>query len=230
MSFLGNLFGKKKQDPQSVENLLGLEAAQRQADSVTKQIPEPATAIASAAAVANVPAAQPVQARKITSLVGEGARMRGDLISKDSVHVSGSLQGSVHITEEGGTISVSTTGVIDGSVSAESVLIGGRVIGSVHAKTLRMFPGSLVEGDVFCERLLIDDGARLDGRSRRYDEANMQGVVLVESSCAQEAEVQDTAKKNTSRTENVNLDDVMDTIIAAQSGADVVEIRRQKAA
>lgn len=217
MSFFG-LFSKKQT---SVENLLVLEAAQRQAESVAKQIPCPAESIESTA-VASKSMTAPAQARKITSLIGEGARMRGDLISKDSIHVSGTLQGNLHITEMGGTVSVSTTGVVDGAVSADSVLVGGRVVGSVYAKTLRMFPGALIEGDVFCERLLIDDGARLEGRSRRYDEAHAKDIVLVGH--------EEESKKKPDQTEAVDLGDVMDTIIAAQSRADVVSIPHGKKA
>lgn len=215
MSFFG-LFSKKQT---SVENLLVLEAAQRQAETVAKQIPCPAETVESTAMVSKSP---PAQARKITSLIGEGARMRGDLISKDSIHVSGTLQGNLHITEMGGTVSVSTTGVVDGAVSADSVLVGGRVVGSVYAKTLRMFPGALIEGDVFCERLLIDDGARLEGRSRRYDEAHAKDIVLVGH--------EEESKKKPDQAEAVDLCDVMDTIIAAQSRADVVSIPHGKKA
>lgn len=217
MSFFG-LFSKKQT---SVENLLVLEAAQRQAETVAKQIPCPAETVESTAMVSKSP---PAQARKITSLIGEGARMRGDLISKDSIHVSGTLQGNLHITEMGGTVSVSTTGVVDGAVSADSVLVGGRVVGSVYAKTLRMFPGSLIEGDVFCERLLIDDGARLEGRSRRYDEAHAKDVTLIESMETAGAVNQVEGKKNSTQPEPVDLNDVMDTIIEAQSRADVVSM------
>lgn len=218
MSFLSNLFGKKQT---SVENLLVLEAAQRQAETVAKQIPCPAETVESTTMVSK---SQPAQARKITSLIGEGARMRGDLVSRDSIHVSGTLQGNLHISETGGTVSVSTTGVVDGAVSADSVLVGGRVVGSVYAKTLRMFPGALIEGDVFCERLLIDDGARLEGRSRRYDEAHAKDIILVEHAETAGEVRQEESKKKPDTSETVDLNDVMDTIIEAQSRADVVSM------
>lgn len=108
---------------------------------------------------------------KITSLIGEGARFTGDLMCQQSVHISGHMIGNLRVSEPGGTASISSTAVFEGAIDAENVLVGGRVSGTIRARALRLYPSSVIEGDVYCERLLTDDGATLLARIHRYDES-----------------------------------------------------------
>jgi len=228
------IFRRGQQTP--VERLLAQVPAAPQSPS-----PAPATAMPQAADVQTGSSSTAVQrvggekripsSRKITSLVGEGACLRGNFVTADSFHVSGRLEGHVHVTESGGAFSLTTTGIVEGTISAESVLIGGRVIGAIRARTLRLFPSALVEGDVFCDRLLIDDGARLVGRSRRFEEAVFAEGAVVDGEKVQNASpVDGEAPAAEEPAPDMSIDDLMDRIAPPAAGAAVVELGRRSAA
>lgn len=122
--------------------------------------------------------------RRITSLVGRGVSFRGDIATRDSVHVSGTVVGNVAAIEAG--VSISAGGAVHGIVNGEQVLVGGEVRGQIRAKIVRLYPSAVVEGDIYCERLLIDDGATLIGRSWPINKRPLvvDGVVVPEAPAA----------------------------------------------
>jgi cytoskeletal protein CcmA (bactofilin family) len=59
---------------------------------------------------------------------------------------------------------------LEGNVIAEEAVIGGRLIGSVRARLVRLQAKSHVEGDLFHQSLAIDQGAYFEGKSCRAEE------------------------------------------------------------
>lgn len=130
------------------------------------------TAMSAMSAFGSSAQVQKSAAGKITSLVGAGAIMEGLLEVTSSIHVSGSVKGGVVAKGSDITISMATGSLVDGVIKADSVIIGGYVKGVVCARSVRVFPGGVIDGDVYCDRLSIDEGGRFSGRSNKYEDVD----------------------------------------------------------
>jgi cytoskeletal protein CcmA (bactofilin family) len=99
------------------------------------------------------------------SLIGENVSLQGDLASDGDVHLDGVLRGDMRVRE----LTIGESGVVEGSIEAETVEIRGKVVGSVTAKTVRLFSTARVEGDITHGQLAIEAGAHFEGRSLKFE-------------------------------------------------------------
>ena len=100
------------------------------------------------------------------SLIAAGTRIDGSVSGDCPLQVDGVVQGDVGVPH----LSVGQTGRIEGVTNAESVVVRGRVHGSICAKQVRLLAGCSVEGDISHEQLIIEPGAIFEGRSVRQDQ------------------------------------------------------------
>jgi cytoskeletal protein CcmA (bactofilin family) len=103
---------------------------------------------------------------RIDTLIGRSTRVDGDLKFSGGLHLDGRVTGSV--SADAGTaakLSVSETGVIDGSVDVEQVVLNGSVRGDIVGRG-RVVLGAQakVEGNVLYGIIEIADGATIRGR------------------------------------------------------------------
>jgi cytoskeletal protein CcmA (bactofilin family) len=107
------------------------------------------------------------QARKPIpcSLIAENVSLRGDVATDGDVHLDGSLKGDMRVRE----LTVGEGGSVEGAIEAESVEIRGKVVGTVTAKSVRLFASARVEGDITHAQLTIECGAHFEGRSLKYE-------------------------------------------------------------
>lgn len=106
------------------------------------------------------PAAQPRKAA-VASLVAEGVTIRGDLATTGDLHLDGAVEGDVTV----GRLTIGETGVVTGTIQAESVEVRGRISGAVSARQVRLCATARVDGDISHAELAIDAGAHFEGRS-----------------------------------------------------------------
>ena len=99
------------------------------------------------------------------SLIAENVSLRGDVATDGDVHLDGSLKGDMRVRE----LTVGEGGSVEGHVEAESVEIRGRVVGTVTAKSVRLFSTARVEGDITHAQLAIEPGAHFEGRSLKFE-------------------------------------------------------------
>lgn len=99
------------------------------------------------------------------SLIAENVSLRGDVATDGDVHLDGSLKGDMRVRE----LTVGEGGSVEGHVEAESVEIRGRVIGTVTAKSVRLYATARVEGDITHAQLAIEPGAHFEGRSLKFE-------------------------------------------------------------
>jgi cytoskeletal protein CcmA (bactofilin family) len=100
------------------------------------------------------------------STIGEGLMITGDVTSKGEVHLDGQVQGDIRCI----SLVLGENALLEGNVIAEEVVIGGRLIGSVRARLVRLQAKSHLEGDLFHQSLAIDQGAYFEGKSCRSEE------------------------------------------------------------
>ena len=99
------------------------------------------------------------------SLITENVSVRGDLATDGDVHLDGALTGDMRVRE----LTVGEGGSVEGSVEAESVEIRGKVVGTVTAKSVRLYATARVEGDITHAQLAIEPGAHFEGRSLKFE-------------------------------------------------------------
>ena len=99
------------------------------------------------------------------SLIAGNVSLRGDVATDGDVHLDGSLKGDMRVRE----LTVGEGGSVEGHVEAETVEIRGRVVGTVTAKTVRLYATARVEGDITHAQLAIEAGAHFEGRSLKFE-------------------------------------------------------------
>ena len=110
------------------------------------------------------------------NLIGAGTVIEGKLRSRGNIRIDGKISGELFASE---TVSVGSSGEIDGSVSAKNVSVGGKIKGSITAQEKLIFESkAIVHGDIRASKLVIDEGAVFDGNCSMA--SAKQGVVISE--------------------------------------------------
>ena len=105
------------------------------------------------------------------SLIGNDLTISGQglkISTRGTLQVDGRVEGDVIGTE----VIVGENGYVTGMVQAETVIVRGKVHGTVRGLSVTLASGSHVEGDVHHRELTVEQGAHLDGRVRRPRDPN----------------------------------------------------------
>lgn len=99
-----------------------------------------------------------------TNLIAEGTRIQGKVQLEHISRINGLIEGEVH-AQEGSTVTLGETGVIEGSIFADTLLVDGFIRGEVHAKTkVIVNPSGRVIGTIETPSLRIEFGAHFEGK------------------------------------------------------------------
>lgn len=88
---------------------------------------------------------------------------------------------------------IGSEGHVKGRIKAETVVVSGRVDGTINAKRLEIIAGGSVEGDVHVADLVIEPGGRFNGSSEIVGE-DSRTLKAVPKSGAIETDKEATAK------------------------------------
>ena len=96
------------------------------------------------------------------SMLADGCSFQGRMFLQGESRVGGHVEGSVSCD---GVLTVEESAVITGDLHGVVVLFNGRIDGNLKASELqRLSPTARVYGDVMAKRLIVEDGARIEGR------------------------------------------------------------------
>jgi len=99
----------------------------------------------------------------VSTLVSKDAEFQGTLRIQGSVRVDGTILGDLVSTH---TVTVGNTGVIEGNINAEEIIVAGRVKGALIAKGRVMLESTAqFEGDLTATKLAVVEGAVFRGLS-----------------------------------------------------------------
>lgn len=93
------------------------------------------------------------------SIISEDVRLTGSLISQGEVQLDGRIDGDIKAEH----LVIGSTGIVEGIVEAKSVVVKGKIIGSLNASEVKIQSSAHVHGDVFHDSLSIDAGAIIEG-------------------------------------------------------------------
>ncbi len=101
------------------------------------------------------------------TIISNGVKLEGKITSGGSIRVDGTIQGDV-ISQ--GNVTVGEHGDVNGQINAAIITIGGKVVGSVNAKEKLVLESKAnLKGDLFTKILVVEAGARFDGKSNMGD-------------------------------------------------------------
>jgi cytoskeletal protein CcmA (bactofilin family) len=120
----------------------------------------PAPSTAPAAAPARAPQAP---AAGSPCVIGAKTQIKGEITGSENLVVEGLVEGTIRIT---GDLRVAPGGVVKATVTAQSVLIAGELVGDCHAthRTEIQASGRLT-GNIRAPRVVIIEGATFRGNS-----------------------------------------------------------------
>lgn len=104
------------------------------------------------------------------SIISEDMRLTGSVISQGEVQLDGRIDGDIKATH----LVIGTTGVVEGIVEATSVIVKGKIIGSLNASEVNIKNNAHVHGDIFHDTLSIEAGAIIEGNlKQRFEKENL---------------------------------------------------------
>ena len=101
---------------------------------------------------------------EIATVIGAETVIEGNITVPHSMRLDGRVHGQVNVTE---TLTVGPNGTVEGNVQVKSVIVGGKVVGSVSASDkITLNSTASMNGDLVCAKLVIEEGAMFEGMSR----------------------------------------------------------------
>jgi cytoskeletal protein CcmA (bactofilin family) len=95
------------------------------------------------------------------TFLGKGAQFKGIISFEGTIRIDGKLEGEIHTK---GTLVVGEHAVIEGDVSADVVISGGRVTGNIVAsERVQLLSTGIVLGTIKTPLLSIEEGVRFSG-------------------------------------------------------------------
>jgi len=109
------------------------------------------------------------------NLISAGTVIEGKLRSPGSIRIEGKIVGEVVATQ---SISIGSSGDVEGNVSAKSVTVGGKIKGTIFAQERLEFESkAVVRGDIRAAKLVINEGALFDGKCVMSETKPMPNLV-----------------------------------------------------
>ncbi|MBF0255745.1 MAG: polymer-forming cytoskeletal protein [Gammaproteobacteria bacterium] len=109
---------------------------------------------------------------KITTVIGSGTEIRGDVHFHGGLHVDGKVLGTITANpDEQSTLVLSELGEIRGDIHVPNVVLNGEVHGDVHASNrVELASKASIHGTVYYRFLEMMMGAVVNGQLVRADE------------------------------------------------------------
>ena len=99
---------------------------------------------------------------KLESLIGANSNFKGDINTKGTLRVDGTMEGNVNAD----WVILGEKACLKGDVTARGIIIGGRVDGNLRAKEIvEIKSKGQVSGDISTNKLTIIEGGMFDGKS-----------------------------------------------------------------
>lgn len=97
------------------------------------------------------------------TIISNGVKVEGKVSSDGSIRLDGTIQGDINCQ---GNVTIGDQGEVFGKVDGKIITIGGKVEGIINAKEKLILESKAdLKGDVFTKILVVEAGARFDGKS-----------------------------------------------------------------
>jgi cytoskeletal protein CcmA (bactofilin family) len=96
------------------------------------------------------------------TVIANGCHVVGQVKLAGDLHLDGSLEGTIDAVQ----LSVGKQGHLNGIVRAKHVILAGKVEGQIHCELLELLAGCHLQGEVYCQDLVVEKGARFIGSTK----------------------------------------------------------------
>jgi cytoskeletal protein CcmA (bactofilin family) len=97
------------------------------------------------------------------TIVGQGAKLEGNVVSAGSLRVDGQVKGQINAD---GDVMLSPQSAVEADIRAQNVQVAGRFKGSIVVKgRAEIGRGGRVDGNITSKTLVIEEGAVFQGQS-----------------------------------------------------------------
>ncbi len=105
---------------------------------------------------------QPIRARNV-SVIGPTLVFKGELSADEDLVIEGTIEGTIAHHKK--NLTIGKQGRVTAHIHASSVVVEGELNGDIHSDGLvSMAKGSTVNGNIHCTRVVMEDGARFNGK------------------------------------------------------------------
>jgi len=97
------------------------------------------------------------------AMIGKSVVIKGELSGSEDLYIDGLVEGSIDLRNH--SVTVGPSGNVKAGISAKSIVIQGKVDGSLTATDrLDLRKSAVVTGNVTTQRIAIEEGAFLKGK------------------------------------------------------------------
>ena len=106
--------------------------------------------------------ARPIRARNV-SVIGPTLVFKGELSADEDLVIEGNIEGKIAHHKK--NLTIGKNGRVKADIHASSVIVEGRLVGDIHSDgVVSLASGAEVKGDIYCSRIVMEDGARFKGK------------------------------------------------------------------
>lgn len=99
-----------------------------------------------------------VKAGEYVSVISEQCQFQGTLDLQGSLRIDGALEGNV---DNAKYVTVSKSGVVKGDITAQGVVIIGKMTGDIVADSVEILADAKITGNIRSKSILIEGGAKV---------------------------------------------------------------------
>jgi len=100
---------------------------------------------------------------KNVSVIGSTLVIKGELSADKDLIIEGHVEGTIAHHKK--NLTVGEKGRVKADIYASSVIVLGQLIGDIHSEGIvSLAKGADVKGNIFCARLVVEEGARFKGK------------------------------------------------------------------
>ena len=101
--------------------------------------------------------------RRVVAWIGQGVVVEGRITSTQDLRIDGKVEGTVEVGNH--SLILGTNATVKANLVARSIVVSGAVIGTITATDrLDLQATGSIEGDVHSPRLVVADGATINGK------------------------------------------------------------------
>ncbi len=131
------------------------------------------------ASVPRIGETRPVQSKNV-SVIGPTMVFKGELSADEDLIIEGQIEGTIAHHQK--HLTVGKQGRVKADIHASSVIVLGQLVGDIHSNGIvTIAKGADVTGNIYCARIVMEDGAKFKGKIDMGEEAAKVSAVPKES-------------------------------------------------
>ena len=116
---------------------------------------------------------------KTESLIGSNVKVDGEFIGQGNLIIEGSLSGKISVENN---LEIGQNAKVNAHIEANNAVVSGQIKGNIIVKNeLKLLSTANIRGDVTCQKISIDLGAKLNGKCSIVKDENIKSDPVTSS-------------------------------------------------